>query len=104
MEFLSSTYEAAATTGNWDRTALECPLGVPGVPRPIARSGGHPALKASPSRTMSANGTKQTFSVQCPLGGNEDAITWLPISIYEYTAQVYQAGGSIVTAVQQRLC
>jgi Family of unknown function (DUF5996) len=38
MEFLSSTYEAAATTGNWDRTALECPLGVPGVPRPIARS------------------------------------------------------------------
>ena len=38
MEFLTSTYEAAATTGNWDRTALECPLGVPGVPRPIARS------------------------------------------------------------------
>jgi Family of unknown function (DUF5996) len=32
MEFLTSTYEAAATTGNWDRTALECPLGVPGVP------------------------------------------------------------------------
>ena len=38
MEFLTSTYEAAATTGNWDRTALECPLGAPGVPRPIAQS------------------------------------------------------------------
>ena len=38
MEFLTSTYEAAATTGNWDRTALECPLGVPDVPRPVARS------------------------------------------------------------------
>ncbi|MGY0038686.1 DUF5996 family protein [Pedobacter sp. NJ-S-72] len=24
MEFLQSTYEAAAITGNWDRTALEC--------------------------------------------------------------------------------
>ena len=35
MEFLTSTYEAAATTGNWDRTALECPLGVPGVPRKV---------------------------------------------------------------------
>jgi hypothetical protein len=32
LEFLQSTYEAAATAGNWDR-ALECALGVPGVPR-----------------------------------------------------------------------
>jgi hypothetical protein len=30
LEFLSSTYEAAAETGGWDRTALECELGVPG--------------------------------------------------------------------------
>jgi hypothetical protein len=35
MEFLTSTYEAAATAGNWDRVALECPLGVPGVPRKV---------------------------------------------------------------------
>ncbi len=33
MDFLMSTYEAAATAGNWDRAALECALGVPGVPR-----------------------------------------------------------------------
>jgi hypothetical protein len=35
MEFLTSTYEAAASAGNWDRAALECPLGVPGVPRKV---------------------------------------------------------------------
>ena len=35
MEFLTSTYEAAATAGNWDRAALEGPLGVPGVPRKV---------------------------------------------------------------------
>lgn len=33
MEFLTTTYEAAASLGKWDRAALECPLGVPGVPR-----------------------------------------------------------------------
>ncbi|MFD2740925.1 DUF5996 family protein [Sulfitobacter aestuarii] len=33
MAFLRSTYEAAAKTGNWDRQALECGLGKPGVPR-----------------------------------------------------------------------
>jgi hypothetical protein len=31
--FLESTYEAAAVSGNWDREALECPRGLPGVPR-----------------------------------------------------------------------
>jgi hypothetical protein len=35
MEFLISTYEAAASAGNWDRAALESPLGVPGVSRKI---------------------------------------------------------------------
>ena len=35
MEFLTSTYEAAASAGNWDRAALESPLGVPGVPRKV---------------------------------------------------------------------
>jgi hypothetical protein len=35
MEFLTRTYEAAASTGNWDRAALECPLGVPGIPRKV---------------------------------------------------------------------
>lgn len=35
MEFLTSTYAAAASTGNWDRAALECPLGVPGIPRKV---------------------------------------------------------------------
>ena len=33
LEFLQTTYEAAATTANWDREALECAPGVPGVPR-----------------------------------------------------------------------
>jgi hypothetical protein len=36
MEFLTSTYEAAASAGNWDRAALECPLGVPGRPRAVS--------------------------------------------------------------------
>jgi hypothetical protein len=35
MEFLITTYEAAASAGKWDRAALECPLGVPGLPRPV---------------------------------------------------------------------
>jgi Family of unknown function (DUF5996) len=35
MAFLESTYEAAASLGNWDRGALECPRGMPRRPRPI---------------------------------------------------------------------
>ena len=35
LRFLSETYAAAADCGAWDRAALECPLGVPGRPRPI---------------------------------------------------------------------
>jgi hypothetical protein len=35
MDFLISTYEAAATAGKWDRAALECPLGQPGIPRKV---------------------------------------------------------------------
>ncbi len=33
LHFLNSTYETAADLGNWDRAALECPIGRPGVPR-----------------------------------------------------------------------
>ncbi|MPZ55074.1 MAG: hypothetical protein GEU91_01005 [Rhizobiales bacterium] len=33
MDFLRSTYEAAANTGRWDRAALECDIGVPRVAR-----------------------------------------------------------------------
>ena len=33
MEFLQSTYEAAADLAKWDREALECGLGEPGKPR-----------------------------------------------------------------------
>jgi Family of unknown function (DUF5996) len=33
LKFLSSTYEAAAETGGWDRAALECGFGVPGQVR-----------------------------------------------------------------------
>jgi hypothetical protein len=35
MDFLQASYEAAADCGHWDRTALECPFGRPGVPRPL---------------------------------------------------------------------
>jgi hypothetical protein len=35
MEFLTSTYEAATSLGKWDRAALECAIGVPGVPRKV---------------------------------------------------------------------
>jgi hypothetical protein len=34
LAFLQSTYEAAAKEANWDRRALECISGQPGVPRP----------------------------------------------------------------------
>jgi Family of unknown function (DUF5996) len=34
LAFLQSTYEAAARAGKWDRAALECAPGIPGVPRP----------------------------------------------------------------------
>jgi uncharacterized protein DUF5996 len=33
LAFLQSTYEAAARLASWDRGALECSLGSPGVPR-----------------------------------------------------------------------
>ncbi len=36
LEFLQSTYEAAANAAGWDRGALECPQGRAGVPRPLA--------------------------------------------------------------------
>jgi hypothetical protein len=35
LDFLSTTYAAAADTSHWDRAALECPLGVPGRVRRI---------------------------------------------------------------------
>jgi hypothetical protein len=35
LAFLQSTYEAAAVSAQWDRAALECAPGVPGVPRPV---------------------------------------------------------------------
>jgi uncharacterized protein DUF5996 len=35
LEFLQSTYEAAADAAKWDRAALECPLGRPGVVRQL---------------------------------------------------------------------
>jgi len=36
LEFLQSTYKAAANAGDWDRAALETALGKTGVPRAIA--------------------------------------------------------------------
>jgi hypothetical protein len=35
LAFLQSTYEAAAHTAQWDRAALECMTGRPGIPRSI---------------------------------------------------------------------
>jgi len=35
LEFLQSTYEAAANSGKWDRAALECAPGRPGVVRQV---------------------------------------------------------------------
>jgi len=35
MEFLQSTYEAAADLGRWNRAELECALGEPGRPREV---------------------------------------------------------------------
>ena len=35
MDFLVSTYEAAADLGKWDRAALECDFGQPGKVRPV---------------------------------------------------------------------
>jgi hypothetical protein len=35
LRFLASSYEAAASLGRWDRAALECKIGQPGVPRAI---------------------------------------------------------------------
>ncbi len=35
LQFLQSTYDAAADLGRWDRAALECALGAPGKVRPV---------------------------------------------------------------------
>ena len=37
LDFLSRTYEAAADAAGWDRPHLECPPGVAGLVRPLAR-------------------------------------------------------------------
>jgi len=37
LSFLQTTYEAAARSASWDRAALECPAGLPGVPRTTTR-------------------------------------------------------------------
>jgi hypothetical protein len=34
LAFLNATYEAAASTGKWDRVALECAPGIPGLSKP----------------------------------------------------------------------
>jgi hypothetical protein len=36
LDFLQTTYDAAANAAGWDRGALDCPLGRPKVPRPLA--------------------------------------------------------------------
>ena len=36
LDFLETTYTAAADLGHWDRASLECPRGRAGVPRPLA--------------------------------------------------------------------
>jgi len=36
LAFLQSTYEAAADAAKWDRDALECAIGQPGIPRQLA--------------------------------------------------------------------
>jgi hypothetical protein len=38
LDFLSSTYVAAADTGGWDRANLECPAGIPSRVREVASS------------------------------------------------------------------
>lgn len=35
MEFLASTYAAAADAAKWDRASLECSMGIPGRPRRV---------------------------------------------------------------------
>jgi hypothetical protein len=40
LDFLQSTYDAAARGGHWDHAALECAQGRVGVPHPVAVS--HP--------------------------------------------------------------
>ncbi|HTO81705.1 MAG TPA: DUF5996 family protein [Methylomirabilota bacterium] len=35
LDFLSTTYAAAAEAGGWDRAALDCPIGVPAQVRPL---------------------------------------------------------------------
>jgi hypothetical protein len=35
LDFLQTTYAAAADCGGWDRAALECPYGIPGQPRSV---------------------------------------------------------------------
>jgi hypothetical protein len=39
LDFLSTTYAAAADAGHWDRRSLECPLGTPAQPRRLQGSG-----------------------------------------------------------------
>jgi hypothetical protein len=38
LDFLSTTYAAAAEAGGWDRAALECPIGVPALVRQLRPS------------------------------------------------------------------
>jgi hypothetical protein len=44
LAFLQSTYEAAAKSANWDRSALECPSGIARIPRAVHLSDATPVL------------------------------------------------------------
>ena len=60
MAFLESTYRAAAELGAWDRPALECPLGVPRRPRPLASSGAEGTTGNAPKSPPLSNGTTES--------------------------------------------
>ena len=47
LDFLTTSYAAAADSAGWDRAALDCELGVPGVPRRVTDPAGVAARGAA---------------------------------------------------------
>jgi Family of unknown function (DUF5996) len=91
LDFLSSTYAAAADTGRWDRGQLECPIGIPGRVRALQsriadekerqHGSGEQNIVAAIQRRLAQQGVKCIVSV-----GYQHHPSNSPESVFEVVA------------------
>ena len=60
LDFLTATYAAAAQSGKWDRSSLECEIGVPNRVRPLS------SRRSKSARSIFRVGDRGRFHRHCP--------------------------------------